>query len=942
MEIEQEEGGMGDRFVRGRSYRRLQGMLRKANQASFRTKKVMGTVAVSDDTPEEEHPPHFNETHHVLKIPPPVPPKPKILQTPPPVPPKPDIFQIAPPVLPKPDIFQTPPPVLPKTDIFQTIPSDFKSDLFQTTPPILPKTDLFQTTPSDPKSDLFQTTPSDPKSDLFQIMPSDPKSDLFQTTPSDPKSDLFQIMPSDFKSDLFQTTPSDPKSDLFQTTPTVLPKSDLFQTTPTVFPESDLFQTTPTVFPESDLFQTTPTVPPKSDLFQTTPTVLPEPDIFQIMPSDFKSDLFQTTPTVPPKCDLFQTTPTVLPKSDVFQIMPSDPKSDLFQTTPSDPKSDLFQIMPSDFKSDLFQTTPSDPKSDLFQTTPPVLPKHDIFQTTPSDPEEDIFQTLPSDPKKDIFQTLPSDMKQDIEPWTAEDYPVYENILLIGEEKCVEDWPENSPELDPDWKPSGRLRLRRESLRVQSEMQNHCREEDVQHDGRETHWKSKRGRRFSLQFIPRRDSKERSGDECSEKGADLFRGREGDDEEQDGGEDCRSQQKRGKKFKISFLTPRDPKERSGDECSEKGADLFRGREGDDEEQDGGEDCRSQQKRGKKFKISFLTPRDPKGQEELMEDPPGATCNNYHLSEAAEAEWFSSQRDEWLMKGAEAEETTGVEEGDTDSLMEWWNTVEQWDELPSDDEKLPEEEEVKAFTVMAEKVQKGIFVFNKLFVEQAEGLWQHVIDLNAIADDINNFHKKAKIASITGGTTTAVGGVTAIAGLALAPVTMGASLIITAVGIGVATAGGLTSASATISDTVNNSHDRKKVEKILEDYQAKMADVSKCLRFIRQGMEKLQEYNLLKLSPAHCQDRLISRAVQMGSEAGGTVDRALHIAGQAGSVLAGLCHRMDSYFVGKDLRELKKGCKTEFAAKIREVAEQLHEGLVELNSIREELQEAVYI
>ncbi|KAG7462190.1 hypothetical protein MATL_G00199940 [Megalops atlanticus] len=788
MEMEQEEAGMGDRFVRGRSYRKLQGMLRKANQASFRTKTVMGTVAVSDDRLEEEHPPHFNEKHHVLKIPPPVPPKPDILQTPPPVPPKPD--------------------------------------LFQTTPSVIPKTDIYQTTPSDFKSDLFQTTPSDFKSDIFQ------------TTPSDFKSDIFQTTPSDFKSDIFQTTPTDPKSDLFQKTPAVLPKPDLFQTTPSDF---------------------------KSDLFQTTPTVLPKTDIFQTTPSDFKSDLFQTTP--------------------------SDFKSDIFQTTPSDFKSDLFQKTPAVLpKPDLFQTTPSEFKSDIFQTTPTVLPKPDLFQTTPSDPEEDIFQTLPSDPKKDIFQTLPSDMKQDIEPWAAEDYPVYENILLIGEEKCVEDWPENSPELDPDWKPSGRLRLRRESLRVQSEMQNHCREEDMQHDGREADWKSKRGRRFSLQFIPRRDSKERSGDECSEKGADLFRGREGDDEEQDGGEDCRPQQKRGKKFKISFLTP----------------------------------------------------RDPKGQEELMEDPPGATCSNYHLSEAAEAEWLSSQRDEWLMKGAEAEETTGVEEGDTDSLMEWWNTVEQWDELPSDDEKLPEEEEVKAFAVMAEKVQKGIFVFNKLFVEQAEGLWQHVIDLNAIADDINNFHKKAKIANITGGTTTAVGGVTAIAGLALAPVTMGASLIITAVGIGVATAGGLTSASATISDTVNNSHDRKKVERILEDYQAKMADISKCLRFVRQGMEKLQEYNLLKLSPAHCQDRLISRAVQMGSEAGGTVERALHIAGQAGSVLAGLCHRMDSYFVGKDLRELKKGCKMEFAAKIREVAEQLHEGLVELNSIREELQEAVYI
>ena len=47
--------------------------------------------------------------------------------------------------------------------------------------------------------------------------------------------------------------------------------------------------------------------------------------------------------------------------------------------------------------------------------------------------------------------------------------------------------------------------------------------------------------------------------------------------------------------------------------------------------------------------------------------------------------------------------------------------------------------------------------------------------------------------------------------------------------------------------------------------------------------------------------------------------------------------MDIYFVAKDSKELKKGAKSEFAAKIREVATQLHDGLVELNGLRDELQ-----
>lgn len=119
---------------------------------------------------------------------------------------------------------------------------------------------------------------------------------------------------------------------------------------------------------------------------------------------------------------------------------------------------------------------------------------------------------------------------------------------------------------------------------------------------------------------------------------------------------------------------------------------------------------------------------------------------------------------------------------------------------------------RSFTILADKVHRGLRLFNKVFTERAEVLWQSIITLHAIADDISTFHHKAKIAGITGGTTTAVGGVTAIAGLALAPFTFGASLVITAVGVGVATAGGITSASAAISDNVNNMHDRKKVNK----------------------------------------------------------------------------------------------------------------------------------
>ncbi|XP_056334840.1 apolipoprotein L1 isoform X2 [Danio aesculapii] len=327
------------------------------------------------------------------------------------------------------------------------------------------------------------------------------------------------------------------------------------------------------------------------------------------------------------------------------------------------------------------------------------------------------------------------------------------------------------------------------------------------------------------------------------------------------------------------------------------------------------------------------------------------------SDVAETKAHKKTLMEWL-DDFRLSETQREDEEDLEGLMDWWNTVEQWEDMPKSD-NMTEKEEARAFAVTAEKVQKGIRVFNKLFSERAEGLWQHVIDLHAIADGLDRFNKKTKIAQITGGSTSAVGGVATITGLILAPFTMGTSLIVTAVGLGVAMAGGLTSASAGITSTVNNSLDRKKVERIVEDYQAKMGDLNKCMKFIKQGITNLRKFNLNKMKKHAynrdfpCFDNVyedgamagkailtnaneIMRVMQIANVAGTTAARAVQIASISTGVLTGLFVGMDIYFVAKDSHELKNGSKSEFAAKIREVAEQLHEGLMELNIIRDEL------
>ncbi|XP_018543408.1 uncharacterized protein LOC108890856 isoform X2 [Lates calcarifer] len=427
------------------------------------------------------------------------------------------------------------------------------------------------------------------------------------------------------------------------------------------------------------------------------------------------------------------------------------------------------------------------------------------------------------------------------------------------------------------------------------------------------------------------------------------------DEDAYGMEDCKS--KKPPKMKLLRVGRRSSKEDMLDDTNpQRKKSSFSAEELDDEELTGIEDLKQKKHKGpnpvpRKFKapyntagqsepigFSHHTPQQASSSKAMnleCEDPPGATSSNY-LSEAAQAEWLAAQKDERAMAGLEDDDA----EGDTDSLMEWWYTVEQWDEVPSDDENIViKEDDSKSFTILADKVHRGLRVFNKIFMERAEVLWQSIIMLHAIADDISEFHHKAKIAGITGGTTTAVGGVTAIAGLALAPFTFGASLVITAVGVGVATAGGITSASAAISDNVNNMHDRKKVETVLQEYEGHLLDIGKILHFVNQGLYKLRGHPFLRSGTQHyAEDWEIRRAVQMISLVDSPVMRATEITDGAVASLQGLFKGMDKYFI-KDSRELKKSCKKEMVGQIKEVANVLNDSIVELNTIREELQDA---
>ncbi|XP_075884055.1 uncharacterized protein LOC142889294 isoform X2 [Nelusetta ayraudi] len=295
--------------------------------------------------------------------------------------------------------------------------------------------------------------------------------------------------------------------------------------------------------------------------------------------------------------------------------------------------------------------------------------------------------------------------------------------------------------------------------------------------------------------------------------------------------------------------------------------------------------------------------------------------------------------------------------DEEGLLAWWNSVEGWQEWNEANQGDDAEEVVEE---AADRVFMAARLFVRFFNQRGGSLQKRILELLELADAADHFHKKTVTASVGGGVASVAGSITTITGLILAPFTAGTSLIVTAVGIGVATAGGVASASANITDTVHSKTDRKKVEAMIQHYQEEIKDIKECLEFLQEGMEMLEEWNFEKyvetISKKHLNQNIkhvmkeggragkalaintesLISTVQVLSVAGGAA-KAAQVMSVTTGVMSGLFLALDVFFLAKDSVELKKGAKTEFAGKIREVCKDLQDGLLELNRIKEQLQ-----
>nr|XP_029522375.1 CBL-interacting serine/threonine-protein kinase 24-like isoform X1 [Oncorhynchus nerka]XP_029522376.1 CBL-interacting serine/threonine-protein kinase 24-like isoform X1 [Oncorhynchus nerka]XP_029522377.1 CBL-interacting serine/threonine-protein kinase 24-like isoform X1 [Oncorhynchus nerka] len=195
-------------------------------------------------------------------------------------------------------------------------------------------------------------------------------------------------------------------------------------------------------------------------------------------------------------------------------------------------------------------------------------------------------------------------------------------------------------------------------------------------------------------------------------------------------------------------------------------------------------------------------------------------------------------------------------------------------------------------------------------------------LRTLADGLESIHKGTTIGSLTGGVIGAAGGITSIVGLILAPFTLGASLIVTGVGIGVAVAGGATAGVSNITNMVNQSTDRLAIKNIIKEFQEKMNSVVTSLQDIAEGLETLMQSSSSKIKSAGFNvEAAASAGVRAGKGLAGTIElfrllrvadigkvaaqtaRAVRVAEVATGIFSAFFVAVDIFFIAMDAREI---------------------------------------
>ncbi|XDA74824.1 hypothetical protein R6Z07F_005052 [Ovis aries] len=253
-------------------------------------------------------------------------------------------------------------------------------------------------------------------------------------------------------------------------------------------------------------------------------------------------------------------------------------------------------------------------------------------------------------------------------------------------------------------------------------------------------------------------------------------------------------------------------------------------------------------------------------------------------------------------------------------------------------------------------------FLEEFPEVKQDLEGDTEKIHALADKVDKVHKDCTISKVVAHSTGAVSGILSIVGLALAPLTMGATLPLLATGLGLGIAAAVTNVSTTIVEQVNMSSAETKTIQLLSPDTKKWKVVKDVLKkrtpqiiFATKSFVSALEYiqkqvqfiKVIKASPA------LAAKVKFFITKGKTF---IHVSSQARKTFGGMALAMakevritglvlsciglviDVGCLVKESKHLHDGAKAESAEKLRQQAQELESILELLTEIHENLQE----
>ncbi|XP_065777363.1 apolipoprotein L3-like [Muntiacus reevesi] len=254
-------------------------------------------------------------------------------------------------------------------------------------------------------------------------------------------------------------------------------------------------------------------------------------------------------------------------------------------------------------------------------------------------------------------------------------------------------------------------------------------------------------------------------------------------------------------------------------------------------------------------------------------------------------------------------------------------------------------------------------FLKKFPQVKRQLEEFICKFHELADKVDKVHKDCTISNVMTHSTGAVSSILTIVGLALAPVTAGASVALLATGIGLGAAAAVTGVSTSIIEHVKRSSAETEASHMLSSVVKKwkvLLEVLKSNPHIVETTEEITEivrcvemkictmetgkdnsgsaasaYNYM--SAGRISGPAIEQ-IQAGFKAtASTITKGARIMGLA---TAGVFLLVDVAFLVRESKHLHDGAKTVTAKSLRKQARDSEKKLEELTQIYESLQEAV--